>query len=66
MCENHGSSSRRVQVCSGGSAEIGGRPYSRFGPSQFSFGSSSSSAGITATFSELKCSMSWAIAVTSS
>ena len=25
-CENHGRSSRRVQVCTGGSAEIGGRP----------------------------------------
>ena len=45
---------------------MGGKPYSRLGPSKSALGSSSSSPGITATFSELKCSMSCAMAVTSS
>ena len=61
LCENHGSMSRRVQVWIGGSQSIGGT-----GTAKPPGVRSSSGGGTTLTFRELKCSMSCAMAATSS
>ena len=62
-CENHGSISRRVQVCSGGSTEMGGS--TGMPPADGGFSSASGAGGSTPTSFELKWAMSWEIAITS-